>query len=112
MARLFPDVEEVFSYGMHGWKVPRRKTVESRTGTMDPNWLFIGLAERAAGITLHVWNPLDWQGLKAHRAQFEAAGFKVMVGCLQFNRKSEFPVDVVDAMVARIAKAMDAERRT
>lgn len=110
MHALFQDAQAVFAYGMHAWKVPRRREVEWTRGTMDPNWLFVGLAERKAGLTLHVWNPIQYDGLEQRRATLEAAGFKVMVGCLQFNRKSEFPLQATKDLLTAIRRQMDTER--
>ena len=107
----FPDAQPIFTYGMHGWKVPRRRTVAWTTGTMDPNWLAVLLAERKAGITLHVWNPVDPGILQKRERELSAAGLKPMVGCLQFTRKGDYPLDAIDDLFGRIRQQMDQEAK-
>jgi hypothetical protein len=36
-------------------------------------------------------------------------GFKVMVVCVQFNRKSAFPLKAIEALLEKVAAQMDAE---
>lgn len=107
--RVFPEAEPVFDYGMRGWQVPRRVKVESWKGTMDPNWLTIGLAERAQGITLHLWNPCEYGFLKRKAPELAPHGLKAMVGCLQFTRKGDYPVAAVEALLREVRGQMDAE---
>ena len=109
MRARFSGIEPVFAWGIHGWRVPRMKKVEWTTGIMDPNWLFVGLAERKAGITLHMWNPVDYGCLQRHAASLKDAGFKVMVGCIQFNRKSEYPMSAVKSLLDDVAKGWNAD---
>jgi hypothetical protein len=106
---LFPDAQPIFDYGMHGWKVPRRRKVEWTKGTIDPNWLMVGVAERKNGISLHLWNPVESGILSRKRKELEAAGFKPMVGCLQYTRKGEYPVGEVKALLSECARQMDSE---
>ncbi|HKZ60670.1 MAG TPA: hypothetical protein VJ547_12620 [Candidatus Thermoplasmatota archaeon] len=108
--RLFPDARPASDYNMAGWRIPRPRRIESWKGTIDPNFVHIFLAERKNGITLHFWNPYNPYGLKQNAASFEAAGFKVMVGCLQFNRKGEFPMAAVTGLLERVRGEMDGER--
>lgn len=110
MRRLFPQAKPVVSYGMPGWVVRRPRKVEWTHGTMDPNVVQVFIAERAQGISLHLWNPYDYGMLAKRRDDLSEAGFKVMVGCLQFNRKSAYPVDAVVPLFESIAADMDAER--
>jgi hypothetical protein len=100
--KRFPNAEATFESGMPGWKVPREHVPEARIGTIDPAYVWIFLAERKAGITLHVWNPADYYFLDQHKAALQQAGFKVMRGCLQFNRKGAYPVAAVERLLAAI----------
>ncbi|TLZ55006.1 MAG: DUF1801 domain-containing protein [Methanobacteriota archaeon] len=110
---LFPEAVTAFDFGMSGWRIPRRRRVdpESVKGTIDPNWVHIFLAERKAGITLNLWNPVDFNGFRRHRAELERAGFKLMVGCIQFNRKSEFPIGLVVDLLKDIEKSLEEDER-
>lgn len=108
--RLFPDARPSSDYNMAGWRIPRPRRIDSWKGTIDPNFVHIFLAERKNGITLHFWNPYNPYGLKQNAATFEAAGFKVMVGCLQFNRKGEFPMAAVARLLESVRGEMDGER--
>ena len=69
------------------------------------------LAERKSGITLHLWNPVDFYGLRARTAELERAGFKVMVGCLVFTRKSEYPVGLVTDVLKDVKISLDNDAR-
>lgn len=111
LLRLFPHVEPVFAYGLHGWRMKRLRPVEWTVGTVDPAYVHVFVAERAQGITLHVWSPFDPKLLARHRSDLDAAGFKVMVGCLQFNRKSDYPVDAVRPLLEETAATLRAESR-
>jgi len=110
---LFPDATDSFQFKMPGWKVPRHRKVdpESMEGTLDPNWVQIYLVERKAGITLHLWNPVDFNGFRGHRAELERAGFKLMVGCIQFNGKSEYPIGLVVDLLKDIEKSLEEDGR-
>lgn len=101
--RVFPKAQAVFAYGMPGWRVPGSKPVpeEAKGGTIDPAYLWLFLVERKAGVTLHLWNPADLAGLERDRTDLEAAGFKVMRGCLQFNRKRPYPFEAVARLLER-----------
>jgi hypothetical protein len=107
--RVFPEAEPVFDYGARGWRVPRRIRVESWKGTIDPNWLKVYVAERAQGITLHLWNPCEPGFLKRNATALQAHGLKAMVGCLQFTRKGDYPVAAVEALLREVRGQMDAE---
>ena len=89
---LFAGAEPSFRFRMPGWKIPRPRKVDpaSVAGTLDPNWVQVHLVERKSGITLHLWNPVDLNGFRRRKAELERAGFKLMVGCLQLTRKSEY----------------------
>jgi hypothetical protein len=107
--RRFPGAEKMFEYGMRGWRVPRRKRIDTWKGTIDPNFLYIGIAERKQGITLHYWNPLSPGGFDRHAPALAAAGFKVMVGCLQYNRKGDYPIGALLPMLDDTARRLKAE---
>ena len=99
----FPTAEEIFEWGMPGWRLPRKIHLDpGYKGTVDQRYVMILLASRKAGITLHLWNPADYHSLEHHRGPLEKAGFKVMVGCLQFNRKAPFPVAAVTPLLRKI----------
>jgi hypothetical protein len=105
----FPQAEAVFEYNMHGWRVGRPKRVEKWKGTIDPNYLHIFVAERKNGITLHIWNPYDPYGLAKRAKELQAAGFKVMRGCLVYNRKGEYPVGAITPLFDAVREKMDGE---
>lgn len=103
--KYFPNAKEVFSYGMPGFQSRTTKTlIKDWPGTMDPNYSYVFLARRAAGITLHGWCG-DYRLLEKHATMLTKAGFKVMRGCVQWNRKADFPLDVVEHLIASMAKA-------
>jgi uncharacterized protein YdhG (YjbR/CyaY superfamily) len=110
---LFPDARSAFEYGMPGWRIPRPRRVDpaSVKGTIDPNWVHVFLAERKAGITLNLWNPVDVGGFRKRKRELERAGFKVMVGCLQFNRKSEYPIGLVVELLKDIRNSLEEDGR-
>ncbi len=110
---LFPDAEVSFQFKMPGWKIPRRRRVDPKPvrGTLDPNWVQIYLVERKAGITLNLWNPVDFNGFRKRKTELERAGFKLMAGCLQFNRKSEYPVDVIVGLLKDIKVSLDEDAK-
>jgi uncharacterized protein YdhG (YjbR/CyaY superfamily) len=106
--KRFPKAEDAFEYNMRGWVIRRPVHIQEWKGTIDPNWVRIFIAERKHGITVHVWNPYDPACLAGHG--LAAAGFKVMVGCIQFNRKGDVPVDALAPVLDEMRKAMRKER--
>lgn len=98
----FPKAKEIHAYGMVGWRVPRGRKVEWASGTIDPNFVTLFLGDRKQGTTLHLWVPLPGATLADRKAELEAAGFKVMVGCLQFTRKRPYPKAAVEALLDRV----------
>jgi len=110
---LFPDARSAFEHGMPGWRIPRPRRVDpaSVKGTIDPNWVHVFLAERKAGITLNLWNPVDVGGFRRRKRELERAGFKVMVGCLQFNRKSAYPIGLVVEILRDVKKSLEEDGR-
>lgn len=110
---LFPDAEGSFDPRMPGWKIPRRRRVDpaSVKGTLDPNRAQVYLVERKSGITLHLWSPVDFDGFRRRKAELERAGFKLMVGGLQFNRKSEYPIDLVVELLRDVKKSLEEDAR-
>jgi hypothetical protein len=105
----FPGAERVQAYGMRGWRIRRPRAVAWTHGTMDPNFLYVSLADRRQGTTLHIWNPLDWKGLSKSKVELERAGFKVMVSCLQFTRKRPYPLEAVARLLDRAARDMEGD---
>lgn len=108
--KRFPGAEPVTDYGMAGWRIRRPCAVEWTHGTVDPNFVSVHLADRRQGTTLHIWNPLDWKGLDKHRAELEEAGFRVMVGCLQFTRKQPYPLDAVCRVLDGMQRLMQDDK--
>lgn len=107
--KRFPAAQDVFEYNMRGWAVRRPVHITEWKGTIDPNWIRVYVAERKQGITIHVWNPYDFEGLK-DRSELAQAGFKPMAGCLQYNRKGELPVEALEPLLDEMRQAMDQER--
>jgi len=112
---IFPEAEIAFQFKMPGWRIPRlprRVDLKSVRGTLDPNWAQIYVVERKSGITLNLWNPVDFNGFRKHRTELERAGFKLMVGCIRFNRKSEYPTDLVVGLFKDIRISLDEDARS
>lgn len=108
--RVFPRAQAVRESGMDGWRIARPKGAPrpAREGTMPADFVYVLLADRKAGPTLHVWYPGDYDWLDARKDELTEAGFKVMRACLQFMRKREYPVAAVEKLL-RDVKAMDAK---
>jgi len=108
---LFPDAETSFQFRMPGWRIlrPRRVAPASVRGTLAPNWVQVYLVERKSGITLHLWDPVDFNGFRNRKAELERAGFKLMVGCLRFNRKSEYPIDLAVELLKDVRNALQKD---
>lgn len=103
--KYFPNAKEEFAYGIPGFTARVTKTrIDGWPGTMDPNFAMIGFARRAQGITLHGWCG-DYRFLEKHAATLTKAGFKVMRGCVQWNKKVPYPLPVVEKLIAAMAKA-------
>ena len=101
---VFPSAEPVFEYGMTGWRVRiTSRPITAWKGTIDPNYLFIAIVERKSGITLHIWDPRDYYGLERVAEELTGVGFKVMRGCIQWNRKADFPLETVKNLLRRLA---------
>jgi hypothetical protein len=93
----FPKARPTFLFGMPGWCVdwdwdPPRQLMR---GTMDPKKFAILMAEGKSGITLHFWCLPRYGLLQQEKVALEAAGFKVMVGCLRFTKKTDYPVAAI-----------------
>lgn len=103
--KYFPNAKESVEYGIPGFTARTTKTlIKDWPGTMDPNFAMIGLARRAQGITLHGWCS-DYRFMEKHAAVLTKAGFKVMRGCIQWNKKAPYPLPVVEKLIAAMAKA-------
>ncbi len=102
----FPNAKESIDYGIPGFTARTTKVlIKDWPGTMDPNFVMIGFARRAQGITLHGWCG-DYHFLEKHAAMLTKAGFKVMRGCVQWNKKAPYPLPVVEKLSAAMAKAV------
>ncbi len=93
---LFPDAEPTVDWNMAGWRVPvpDPPAEEEWKGTMPRTYFAFFPSEKKAGLTFHVWHPKDPYILKENADWLKGAGFKPMVGCLQWNRKADVPLDV------------------
>jgi uncharacterized protein YdhG (YjbR/CyaY superfamily) len=100
VAQLFPNAIPLFEYGMPGFRVPITQTrIEKWKGTIDPNYLHMGLVQRKRGVTFHIWNPKDDGYLQKNEERLSSAGFKVMRGCVEWNRKAAFPIAEIEKML-------------
>lgn len=100
---VFPTAQASFEYNLPGWKIERENVQEETKGTIDPRFVHVLIAERKAGLTLHLWNPADYYWLDKQKEALQGAGFKVMRGCVQFNRKQPFPFDTMESVLRTIA---------
>lgn len=107
----FRRVEPTFAYNMHGWRIRRPTDIQDWKGTIDPNWILIGIAERKQGITIHLWNPYEPGGLKKNEVKLKSAGYQVMVGCVNYNRKGDVPLEPLAPILDGMAAAMANETR-
>jgi hypothetical protein len=107
VTRLWPHAEKVFEYNMNGWRIHRGVDIPEWTGTIDPNWVRLYVAERKAGLSLHLWEPFGC--LQDRGSALAAAGYKPMVGCMQYNRKGDLPVEPVVAVLEAVRDRMAAE---
>jgi len=106
---VFPRGEQAFAYKMPGFRVKvSGREITGWKGTIDPNYLQIFLVERKSGITLHIWNPLDFYGLDKRREELTQAGFRVMRGCLQWNTKRAYPMETVKGLLESIQRQFTA----
>lgn len=110
--RLFPGAIAMEAYGITGWTATRARRMETWKGTMDPNLIYIGLAERPAGTTLHFWNPFEPGIIRRHVKRLQAVGAKPMVGCIRYERKGPFPLAEVLPLLEDVARAARDEART
>lgn len=103
---VFPDAQPVEAHGMTGWQVrlPDDAPPRQDLGTLDADHLQVFPVRRKAGVTLHVWNPVDYHFLDTQAGLLSDAGFRVMKGCIQWNRKAPLDLDAVEALL-QAAKA-------
>jgi uncharacterized protein YdhG (YjbR/CyaY superfamily) len=104
--RTFPKARPVVEFGMPAWLITRPKGAPrpEREGTMPSDRVFVGLVERKGGVTVHLWYPGDYDLLDRNGAALREAGFKVMRGCLVFNRKQEFPASSIEELLKKVKK--------
>ena len=101
----FPEAESTSAHGMPGFKARVTDTrQEERRGTFDPNHLQLFLVERKSGISFHIWDPRNYYGLDEVRDELAKVGFKVMRGCLVWNRKREYPFERMKGLIASLAE--------
>ncbi len=99
--KVFPEAEASIAWDMACWKIPRPvdKVNSEAKGTFDPAVVVVGLADRKAGPTLHIWHPGAYDLLDQNAAWLKEAGFKVMKGCLPWSRKSDYPIEAVQRIL-------------
>ena len=100
---VFPTAQAAFEWNLPGWTIERENVLEEAKGTIDPRFVHVLIAERKAGLTVHLWNPVDYYWLDTQKEALQGAGFKVMRGCVQFNRKQPFPFDTMESVLRTIA---------
>lgn len=102
----FPRARPAYLFDMPGWTVELdwNPPTELLRGTMDPKKFAILMAEGNSGITLHFWYPPRYGILKENKAMLTEAGLKVMVGCLRFTRRSEYPVAAIEKLLLAVKK--------
>lgn len=83
--------------------VPDHPPKESWKGTLPNDVFVIGPTEKKAGITIHVWHPNHPYLLKENADWLAEAGFKPMVGCLQWNRKAPLDLESFGKLLDRVA---------
>lgn len=93
-------------FDMPGWVVGIEwaPPPEMMRGTMDPFKFAIMMVEGKSGMTLHFWCPPKSGLLQREKVALEAAGFKVMVGCLRFSKKTEYPVAAIRRLINAAAR--------
>ena len=102
--KSFPEAEPTFAHGMPGFRAQITNIhKENLRGTFDLNHLQLFLVERKSGITLHIWDPRNYYGLDEVRDELTKIGFKVMRGCLVWNRKREYPVDRMKQLIGSLS---------
>lgn len=101
----FPGTRLVEAWDIAAWQAPISDPppASSWKGTLPRDVFTVGPTEKKAGITVHVWHPNHPYLLKENEAMLKQAGFKVMVGCLQWNKKADFPIDALDQLLAKVA---------
>lgn len=80
------------------WTRPPGAPKPAREGTMPSDRIFLGVAMRKAGPTFYFWYPGAAGVPPATRHALEQAGYKVMVGCLAWTRKTEPPMEPLAAL--------------
>ncbi len=86
LGHVFPDTK----FAMVAWLIPLTDAPpeSSWKGTMPRDLFVVGPTEKKAGITIHIWHPNHPYLLKENADWLKKAGYKPMVGCLQWNRKA------------------------
>lgn len=108
LRQRFPGTEPVVVYGLAAYQapVPDPPADADWQGTQPRTHLTVAPTEKKAGITVHVWHPNRPSLLADNAAWLKEAGFKPMVGCLQWNRKAPFPMDAFEKLLDAAKAAM------
>lgn len=101
--RIFPKAEAGFYFAAPSFRVRLGKEeIKNWQGTMDPNYLCIGLARRARGISFYLYNPQDYYWLEKKKLELTKIGFKVMRACLAWNKKQSFPMETIESFLKEL----------
>ncbi len=101
LAERFPGCEAVQLYGIASFQAPlaRPPPEAGWIGTLPRTHVTLAPTERKEGITVHLWHPLAPTLIQDNASWLQEAGFKPMVGCLQWNRKAPCPIDVFERLL-------------
>lgn len=93
------------SYEMPSYVIPvaHPPAADTWKGTMPRDVFVVAPTEKKAGITIHVWHPNHPYLLKDNADWLAEAGYKPMVGCLQWNRKAEPDLDAFAKLLDQVA---------
>ncbi len=102
---VFSEATKSVAWNMPGWiiPVPQPPAEADWKGTLPRTHLTILASEKKAGLTFHVWHPNRPGLLQEEAAWLKAAGFKPMVGCVQWNRKGDPPMEAFERLL-RVAR--------
>lgn len=101
--KKFSHAHEGFMWNMPGWTIKLKNPPPPKVkGTIPHDCIAIFLVERKAGITFHIWNPFDYYLLSKNKKMLEKEGFQVMQGCLQFNKKTPYPLSAIKSLLEKI----------
>lgn len=49
--------------------------------------------------------------MQRRKEELSQVGFKPMVGCLQFNQKSDYPIDAANGLLTDVRRSWEADAR-